>query len=58
MNEPIVLRVYRGDRLISVKQFLSPQIVIGRQGDVGLSLDDESVSPLHAVIEKRADDYY
>ena len=58
MKEPLVLRVYRGERLIAVKQFLSPQIVIGRQSDAGLSLDDESVSPLHAVIEQRGDEFY
>ncbi|MGH1468706.1 MAG: AgmX/PglI C-terminal domain-containing protein [Bdellovibrionales bacterium] len=58
MKDPIVLRVYRGERLIAVKQFLSPQIVIGRQSDAGLSLDDELVSPLHAVIEQREDGFY
>ncbi len=58
MKDPVVLRVYRGERLIAVKQFLSPQIVIGRQSDAGLSLDDELVSPLHAVIEQREDGYY
>jgi outer membrane biosynthesis protein TonB len=58
MKEPIVLRVYRGERLIAVKQFLSPQIVIGRQSDSGLSLDDESVAPIHAVIEKRGEEFY
>lgn len=58
MKEPVVLRVYRSERLIAVKQFLSPQIVIGRQSDAGLSLDDEAVSALHAVIEKRDDGYY
>lgn len=58
MKEPIVLRVYRGERLIAVKQFLSPQIVIGRQSDSGLSLDDESVAPIHAVIEQRGDDFF
>ena len=58
MKEPVVLRVYRGERLIAVKQFLSPQIVIGRQSDAGLPLDDESVAPLHAVIEKRGEEFY
>ncbi len=58
MKEPVVLRVYRGERLIAIKQFLSPQIVIGRQSDAGLSLDDEAVSPLHAVIEQREDGHY
>ncbi len=58
MRDLVVIRVYRGERLIAVKQFLSPQIVIGRQSDAGLSLDDELVSPLHAIIEQRSDGYY
>jgi len=58
MKEPVVLRVYRGERLIAVKQFLSPQIVIGRQSDSGLSLDDESVAPIHAVIEQRDNGFF
>jgi len=58
MKEPIVLKVYRGERLIAVKQFLSPQIVIGRQSDSGLSLDDESVAAIHAVIEQRGEDFF
>ncbi len=58
MSTPVVLKIYRGDRLISVKQFDQEQIVIGRQSDSALSLDDESISPLHAVIEKRNDSYF
>jgi hypothetical protein len=44
--------------LISVKQFLTPQIVIGRKSDSSLALDDESISPLHALIEKRGEDFF
>lgn len=58
MSDLIVLKVYRGNRLISVKQFLQSQIVIGRQSDSGLVLDDESISPVHAVIERRDGEYY
>ncbi len=58
MKGLVVIRVYREKRLIAVKQFLSPQIVIGRQSDAGLSLNDELISPLHAVIEKRDEGYY
>lgn len=57
MKDPVVLKVYRGKRLIAVKQFLNPQIIIGRQNDSGLTLDDEMISPLHAVIEEYEEGY-
>ena len=58
MTDPVILKIYRGQRLISVKQFLSPQIIIGRKSDSSLALDDESISPLHAMIEKRDEDFF
>ena len=58
MTEPVVLKVYRNDRLISVKQFLTPQIVIGRKPESSLALDDETVAPIHAMIERRGVDYF
>jgi len=58
MTDPVVLKVYRGTRLISVKQFLTPQIVIGRKSDSSLALDDETISPLHAMIERRGDEFF
>lgn len=57
MSTPIVLKIYKGDQLVSVKQFSQDQIVIGRQSDSALSLDDDSISPLHAVIEKKGESY-
>lgn len=58
MSDPIVLKIYRGARLISVKQYTQDQVVIGRKSDSNLTLDDENVSPLHAVIEKKGEDYF
>ncbi|MGE4131072.1 MAG: AgmX/PglI C-terminal domain-containing protein [Bdellovibrionales bacterium] len=58
MKQPIVLRVYKGDKLETVRQFESNQIVIGRNADVQLELQDDEVSLLHAMIEKRDGDYY
>lgn len=58
MKQPVVLRIYYNDKLEGVKQFADSQIVIGRNTDVQVTLDEEGVSPLHAVIEEREKDYY
>lgn len=58
MKQPVFLRVYLNGKLENVKQFSDQQIVIGRNADLQLSLHDESVSPLHAVIEERDNGYY
>ncbi len=58
MKQPVVLRVYKGDKLDSVRQFEQSQIVIGRNSDVQLELQDDSVALLHAMIEDRSGDYY
>ncbi len=58
MKKPVVLRIYKGDQLISVKQFTSEQVVIGSQADVQLPLEDAKVSAIHAAIEERDSGYY
>lgn len=58
MKQPVVLRIYKGDKLETVRQFESSQIVIGRGGDVQLELQDEGVALLHAMVEDRGGDYY
>ena len=58
MKQPVVLRVYKGDKLETVRQFEGSQIVIGRNSDVQLELQDEGVALLHAMIEERGNDYY
>jgi len=58
MKQPVVLRVYKGDKLETVRQFEHSQIVIGRNSDVQLELQDEGVALLHAMIEERDGDYY
>ena len=57
MKKPVVLRIYKGDQLQGVKQFLDAQIVIGTQGEQ-VQLDGSGVSLIHASIEERADGYY
>lgn len=58
MNLPIILRVFKGDHIVEVKQFQLDQIVIGNQAEVNLHLDDSQVSPIHALIEKRNETFY
>ena len=58
MKQPIVLRVYKGDKLEAVRQFETSQIVIGRNSDAQLELQDEGVALLHAMIENRSGEYY
>ncbi len=57
-KKPIVIRIYQGDRLVGVKQFLGGQILIGQPGDVQIPLEGEAVSLLHASIDDRNGTYY
>ncbi len=58
MKQPVVLRIYKGDKLETVKQFDHSQIVIGRTNDAQLVLDDVDVAALHAMIEDRSGEYF
>lgn len=58
MKQPVFLRIFNGDKLEGVKQFTETQIVIGKNPGLQLTLADDSVSPLHAVIEERDSGYY
>jgi outer membrane biosynthesis protein TonB len=58
IKKPVVLRVYKDDQLVFVKQFMDSQIVFGRQGDVQVPLEGENVSIIHASIEERDNGYY
>ena len=58
MKQPILLRIFCNDKLEGVKQFTDSQIVIGRNTDVQLELNHESISPLHTLIEEREGGYY
>lgn len=53
MKQPFVLKVFRDGQLINVQQFSEPQIVFGRGGDAQVALEDDSVSPIHALLEER-----
>jgi TonB family protein len=58
MSKPVFLRIFKDSELIGVKQFGGEQIVIGREGEVDVLLEDASISPIHAMIEKREAGYY
>lgn len=58
MKQPVVLKVYNGEKLESVRQFDDKQIVVGRDGQAQLQLTGEGVSPIHAMIEERDGRYY
>ena len=58
MKPPVVLRIYKGDKLEEVRQFDQQQIVIGKNADVHLELKDDAVAGIHAMIEDRNGTYY
>jgi hypothetical protein len=58
LKKPVVLRIYKNEQLLGVKQFLDAQIVFGQPGDVQVALEGASVSLLHASLEEREDGYY
>ncbi len=53
MKTPLLLRVFKNGALEGVRQFDTNQVVIGRNADAQVSLNDAQVSPLHAMIEER-----
>ncbi|MGE3757691.1 MAG: FHA domain-containing protein, partial [Pseudobdellovibrionaceae bacterium] len=58
MKSPIILRIFKGEQLIEVKQFDSDQIVFGHNTEVTVNLSDSAVAPIHALIELRDSGYY
>ncbi|WP_043428882.1 FHA domain-containing protein, partial [Cystobacter fuscus] len=55
MPVPLTLRVFKGDTLVTSKDFERDIIKIGRLASAHLCLDDEKVSRIHAVIEVASD---
>jgi outer membrane biosynthesis protein TonB len=60
LKKPVVLRIFKGDQLLGVKQYALAQIVIGRPDTEGVqvALDGDAVSLLHASIEERSEGQY
>ncbi|PTL82544.1 adventurous gliding motility protein GltG [Vitiosangium sp. GDMCC 1.1324] len=55
MPVPLTLKVFKGDTLVTTKDFERDIIKIGRLASAHLCLDDEKVSRIHSVIEVAAD---
>jgi TonB family protein len=55
MATPITLRVYRGDALIATRDFERDLIKIGRLASAHLSIDDDKLSRIHAVLDAHED---
>jgi TonB family protein len=55
MPVPLTLKVFKGDTLVTSKDFERDIIKIGRLSSAHLCLDDEKVSRIHSVIEVSAD---
>jgi hypothetical protein len=51
MPTPITLKVYRGSELLRTEQFSREIIKIGRLATAHLSLEDDRISRIHAVVE-------
>jgi hypothetical protein len=58
LSLPLILRIFKNNQIVEVKQFHLNQIVIGRNAEVDLDLDDSRISVIHALIEKRDDRFY
>lgn len=58
MKSPIILRIFKNNQLIDVKQFEKDQVIFGHDADVTIDLDDESISSIHCLIELRDSGYY
>ena len=58
MKSPIILRIFKDNQLVDVKQFESDQVILGHDADVNIDLPDSQVSPIHCLVEKRDSGYY
>ena len=55
MAVPLTLRVFKGDELVTSKDYDRDIIKIGRLSSAHIVLDDEKVSRIHSVIEVAPD---
>ncbi len=56
MSLPVIVKIYIGDQLKAVKQFVEDQILIGQQDEAQVHLNSDNVALFHAMIEKRSKD--
>lgn len=58
MNSEVYIRIYEGQEQLEVKSFSGDQVVIGRNAEVDIDLENAEISPIHAMIEKRGTSFY
>jgi pSer/pThr/pTyr-binding forkhead associated (FHA) protein len=58
LKSPVILRIYKNNQLVVVKQFDKDQIIFGQEADVTVELTDDKVSPIHCLVELRDNGYY
>ncbi len=58
MKSPIILRIFKGNQLVEVKQFEADQVIFGHDAEVTVDLDDPNISAIHCLIELRDSGYY
>lgn len=58
MKSPIILKIFKNDQLLEVKQFEGSQVIFGHDADVTIDLNDDAVSAIHCLIELRDSGYY
>jgi len=58
LKSPVILRIYKNNQLVVVKQFDKDQIIFGHEADVTVELTDDKVSPIHCLVELRDNGYY
>ncbi len=51
--QTLLFRVYLGKEIVQVKQFNKDQVVIGRNPDLDIILNNDAIAPIHALIERR-----
>lgn len=59
MKSPLIFRVFKGEQIHVVKQFVDKdQVLFGHDAEVDIDLESSEVSPIHCLIEKRGTQYF
>lgn len=58
MRPPVILRIFKGQQLIDVKQFDKDQVIFGSESEAQVILKDDAISALHCLLELRESGYY
>jgi TonB family protein len=58
LSSPIILRIFKDDKLQEVLQFDRDQLIFGNETDVQVMLADDQVAAIHCLIERRDSGYY